>query len=297
MPANIQPVASIAVASSTGYALMHDGASILLEDGLHSLPSGELARPVSIQGAPAAVDPSGARAVSLLQEKLLLWDLASGGQVGEFAGSLNEPVQAQFSPSGSTLVSAGDRFARIWDVASLRTAFKLKKHETQTTRARFSPDGSQVISIAEGGSQVRTWNASDGNPIHVMQMPVHEGNAPWMDTPHDVVWSTDGTRVIAGSSALCVFDAASGALLAEIGAEGGHYSALAAHPDGRSLIVTVFFMDGDQVSSIALRSVDLSSGTAAAELPVEAASNLAVSPDGSLLVAEAISTVEIYSLS
>lgn len=274
-----------------GYALLPEG--MLLADGIHALADGRLARSLALEGVVAAA--SGQMAATLFRESILLWDLAASGQCAQLSGSLNPPVQAAFAPAGDRLVSAGDRFARVWDVASGQCTLKLKKHDAQTVKALWSPDGRRIVSVGQGDFAVRLWDAADGACTQVLNMPAHEGNAPWMDAPADVAWSAEGASVLTAANFLGIWDAESGELLAEWEAGGGFYSALAAMPDGRSGVAAVFFMAGEQVSRVVLRLVDLASGEVLAETDVAAAAGLSVTPDGSHVVARGLETIDIYA--
>jgi len=275
---------------------MPDGKSLLLSDGVHSLPDGALARPLQLQGVVAAVDPSGKLAVTAFKENLLLWDIASGRKLLDCSGSLNPQAQAAFSPDGTRFVSSGGRFARVWDVKTGACIHKLKKHEGQTIKARFSPDGSKILSLADGDYQVKTWDASAGAELTAVTMFAHEGGAPWMDMPHDAAWSIDGANIVAGSCTLSVWDAATGRNVTEIGGDGGHFSSVAMHPDGKTCIAAVFHMDGDAVSMVVLRAIDLAGVQVTAELQVEAATDLRLTLDGARLVAQAVDTVDVYEI-
>jgi WD40 repeat protein len=275
---------------------MPDGKSALLQDGVHSLPDGKVTRPIRLEGTVAAVDPSGGYALTLFKEVVVLWDLRSGQRVRDFAGSLNPQIQASFSPDGKFFVSAGDRFARIWEVGTGNCTQKLKKHETQTVKARYSPDGKSVVSIAEGDYQLKLWDSSNGSEKLIITMPGHEGNPEWMDMPHDVAWSRDGKTLIGGSCTLCVYDAATGQFLIEVDSGGGNISAITTHPDGRTCIATVFYMEGEAVSGVFLRTMDLQTGETGGEVQVEAAGNLHLTKDSKLVLAEAVDSVEVYSI-
>jgi len=297
MVASISQVVSIPTGADSGFAVLPGGEGVVHASGVYSPEDGSVLRGLELQGSVSALDPSGRFVLTLFEETILMWDLETGGQAGEFRGSLNPPVQAAFSPAGGVFASAGDRYARIWDVQGGRTLHKLKKHASQTSKAVFRPDGTAVATMSPADPEVKLWDAASGNCLLTLALPQHEGNAPWMDLPQDIAWSADGSLLLTAAKELHVWDAAGGQLLRELDAKGGFYAAVCACPDGRSAIATVFYMEGEQVSAVFLRAVDLETGEVNAEVQVAAAANLTLTAGGGLLVCGSVDTVDVYRLS
>lgn len=68
-----------------------------------------------------ALDPSGKRALTASGNLVRLWDVASGTELGQFAGHAG-PVQCvAFSPDGQQVVSGSqDTTVRVWQVEGRR---------------------------------------------------------------------------------------------------------------------------------------------------------------------------------
>ncbi|MEM7543976.1 MAG: TIR domain-containing protein [Pseudomonadota bacterium] len=86
-------------------------------------------------------------------DRVLLWDPATGDVIQELKGHTRPVVQIAFSPDGTRLASASeDLTARIWDVASGKT-IAILPHKSHVQDIVFSPDGMSVAT-GSGGSDM-----------------------------------------------------------------------------------------------------------------------------------------------
>src|SRR5262249_29221648 len=141
---------------------------------------------------------------------------------------------ATFSADGTRVLTADDASARMWDAASGRALFTMSHRDT-VYRAVFSPDGARIVT-AGGDGTVRIWNAATGAPIRTLTGPGPDA-AQWRYsavavTPH-VVAAIDTL-----GRAARVWDADTGAQLAELANDESGAAELAISPDGRWLATT-----------------------------------------------------------
>jgi len=78
-----------------------------------------------------------------------LWDAATFKEIRSFAGHTKEVLTVAFSPDGQTLASGGaDHHIRTWDVATGKEKKVWTGHELDVLTVAFSPDGQ---TLASGG--------------------------------------------------------------------------------------------------------------------------------------------------
>ena len=177
----------------------------------------------------AAFSPDGTRLVTGSEDGTArIWNVATGAE----GTALKGPVQISlvlFSPDGKRVLTLGIN-TQIWDSASGVQLATLGSEDAFQDTAAFSPDGTRVVTGTYDDGKVSIWNAETG----VLVVPL-EGPET---TVRDVAFSPDGKRVVtaADDGAARVWDAATGAQLAEMKHEKGVVSA-AFSPDG-SLVAT-----------------------------------------------------------
>ncbi|MGL4967707.1 MAG: AAA family ATPase [Inquilinus sp.] len=179
----------------------------------------------------AAFNPAGDRIVTSSFDKTArIWDVANGSEIAVLKGHDGAVENASFSPDGGHVATAGrDGTGRIWDAASGKQIFVLPQlgnvHTTMfnpagtrvltgsdlaastiwdvqtgkaivttegfgTSSATFSPDGLSFAASSEQDRSIRIWSAEDGRAIGKLD------NQFW---PDQVVFSPDGTKILAGA--------------------------------------------------------------------------------------------------
>jgi WD40 repeat protein len=213
-----------------------------------------------------------------------LWDVATGGKLGEFQGrsegtSIQRTVGAlAFSPDGA-LLAAGfgspsnfgpdyDQVVKVWDLGSAREVKTLPVRNTVPSLA-FSPDGTTLTAACRDGKVqrwvVETWHEL---PPFTCSTPVHT-----------VAFSPDGRTLVAGAGTeppaeVHLWDPATGREKARLQGHSHALSALAISPDGKTLASVA--LDGT------LRLWHVASKRELRTLRVSLV-NAAFSPDGNML--------------
>ena len=150
-----------------------------------------------------------------------------------FASSSGRMWSAAFSPDGASIVTTDDRNAQIWDADTRRLRFTLP-HGEVVYQAAYTADGARLVTAAGDGA-VRIWDAARGRLIRELR-----GGATQLRY-YLVALSPDGRLVAAteGQGKVThVWDAATGAPIAEIHSDGLESAGLAFSGDGRWLAAT-----------------------------------------------------------
>jgi WD40 repeat protein len=94
-------------------------------------------------------------------QKVHLWDVASGRELSAFTGHRSQVHQVALSPDRRRLLSAGeDRTVRLWDLDTGRELERLEGHTEQVWSVAFSPTGRQAASSDDAGF-VRLYDVSE----------------------------------------------------------------------------------------------------------------------------------------
>jgi WD40 repeat protein len=94
---------------------------------------------------------------------LRLWDVATGREIRKFEGQAENSVA--FSPDGKTALSGGfDHTLRLWDLATGREIRRLEGHSNSVTSVAFSPDGKTALSGSDD-STTRLWDLRRGEQL------------------------------------------------------------------------------------------------------------------------------------
>ncbi len=110
--------------------------------------------------------------------QVLLWDLASGREIGALKGHGKGVTQVAFSHDGRLLASSStDNTIRIWDVATQRELRTLTGHSSNIDSLDFSPDSSLLASAGDDGGTF-LWDANTGE--HLLTLISLDDGGEWM---------------------------------------------------------------------------------------------------------------------
>ncbi len=97
-------------------------------------------------------------------DDILLWDAATGQEVGRLAGHKSGVNSLVFWPDGKKLASgSADRMIRIWDIPTRMCVDTLRGHRQQVGQVALMPDHQTLVSGGRDGS-VCLWDASVNHP-------------------------------------------------------------------------------------------------------------------------------------
>jgi len=147
-----------------------------------------------------------------------------------FASTQGRMWSAVFSPDGRQIATTDDQAAQLWDAQTHQLLHTLRHGDT-VYHAVYSADGSRLFT-AGGDGVIGVWDTATGERVRTL---IHPGAPPRYTI---VAASRDGRLVAAidldGTFAR-VWDAATGALVAELGNDAAGYPQLAFSADGRWL--------------------------------------------------------------
>jgi WD40 repeat protein len=182
----------------------------------------------------ATFSPDGKRIVTASDNKVRIWDAATGRPIGEgLKGHGDAMTRVAFSPDGQRVVTASrDGTALIWDVESGQPIGEpLRGHEDWVASAAFSPDGKRILTASKDGTAI-VWDAHIGKPIG--QPLIGHGAALY-----GAAFSPDGKRIVTASKdgTARVWNAESGKSIGK--PLNGHKAAVydaAFSPDGNRIV-------------------------------------------------------------
>ena len=242
-----------------------------------------------------AVSPTGKQvAAASSDNKILLWDIASGALKSTLDLNGDRPTALQFAPGGEFLAAGGkEGTVRLWDSSgSLKHEYKLP---AEINALAFSPDHASIavaplerpvhlLSVADGkvlasipatfsGSSALAfspdgrWLASadadtEVRIIDTRNFTVHSRVTDFLLEPFAITFSPDSTRLIAGGAdgVLSVIDLDTARIVKTYPKQARVIFAVCASPDGRSLAGAYF--DADAITAPARMLVwDTSSGS------------------------------------
>jgi WD40 repeat protein/uncharacterized caspase-like protein len=110
--------------------------------------------------------------------QVLLWDTATGQQVGAIKGHGKGVTEVVFSRDGKLLASSGtDNTIKIWDVATKLELRTLVGHTANIESMDFSPDGRLLASASDEGSTF-LWDPNTGE--HLLTLISLDDGGEWM---------------------------------------------------------------------------------------------------------------------
>jgi serine/threonine protein kinase/WD40 repeat protein/cell division protein FtsB len=148
-----------------------------------------------------------------------------------FKSSYGRMWSAAFSPDGRQVITTDDRDAQVRDAQTGKLLFTLP-HGNEVYQAVYSSDGRRIVTVT--GNAVRVWHANNGSLEHKLS----DGRSPEYFV---TAISHDGKFVAAinlSGSMAHVWDASTGAMLAELHNDPMDFPTLAFSPDGHWLATT-----------------------------------------------------------
>jgi hypothetical protein len=208
-----------------------------------------------------------------------LWSVADGQLIGVFQGHRDSLFAARISPDGTLLATGGyDQRVMLWDIASGKSLATLEGHNGAVFELSFHPGG-KMLASASGDRTVKLWSVPGGERLDTFGQPLKELYA--------LAFSPDGQRLAAAGvdNRIRVWQISStgqegtNPLLYSRFAHDAPILRLAWSRDGRTLVSA----GEDRLIKVWNAEAMTLRGTLA-EQP-DWVSGLAVSPDGSLVLA------------
>lgn len=216
-------------------AVICDVAPLSAQDAGHESCRGSCAQ-IVVPSAGAvetvALSADGRTALSVINGKIQLWDVASGRGVGTLESS--RTIQsAAISPDGHTALSGGyDDVPKLWDLASRREIRAFKGSPSKgVLSVAFSPDGRTALSGNYDGT-IKLWDLASGRLMMTLTAdPLFV---------FSVAFSPDGRSALSGGGydALRLWHVASGYELRHMTPTGRvrPTTSVAFSPDGRTAL-------------------------------------------------------------
>jgi len=112
-----------------------------------------------------AFSPDGSRFVSAgSDQKMKLWDAATGHLLDEFKGDPGWGLCLAFSRDGRRIVSGNQQGqVKVWDTDTRQEIYTVKDHQGQVTGVAFVPDGHRIV--AASNSMLKMWDANTGKEV------------------------------------------------------------------------------------------------------------------------------------
>lgn len=148
-----------------------------------------------------AVSPDGERLAVTAGDNVEILDIETGQRVLTLAGHRGAVSSIAFSSNGARLVTgAADHFAVVWDSATGSPIQVLEGHEDEVMAVAISPDGG-LVATGSKDEQARLWDIVSGRTIATLRGGAQTGRA-FMDGQgwvSSLAFSSDGDFVLTGS--------------------------------------------------------------------------------------------------
>jgi WD40 repeat protein len=258
-----------------------------------------------------------------------LWDLITSQEMLTLVGH-DGPVSAcAFSPTGSQVATGShDGTVKIWHVESGLPIATLPKHPNAIALIVWSPDASRLLTgarpfvvpkgpmrrstviIRAEDSALKLWSA-DGREVATLQ---HSGGVVWA-----AAFSPDARRIVSAAErdAVRVWDAATGAAIAEFSGHTSGVADVSFSADGRRIVSAshdgtlrvwdaeaegersasvdecAFSPDGTRIVARSYKTIALCDAATGAEMRTVESPTWSFSPDGRRLITEKLKLINL----
>ena len=219
--------------------------------------------------------------------KIRVWDVATGKQTATMEGHTVGVFCLAFSPDGKTLASGGgDESVKLWNVAAGKKIADLEGHIKGVMSVAFSPDGKLLASCA--ADAIMLWNVADATNVLVAK-PLTNAYEKEPFGAYAMAYAPDGKALALTDSARLValwdIGTRKTTLLPSQPGQGGH-TMVVFSPDGKTLA-----SNGGETLVGEVNLWDLTTGKPAATLKgdpdheIEGILSMAFTPDGKTVIA------------
>ena len=168
-----------------------------------------------------------------LDRDIILWDLSTGTPIQRLKGHSRGVSSLCFLDDQKTLVSTGvDQNVRVWDLTTGALIRSLNNHTLPAHALALRPKatGLPMVASASDDRTVRFWQPTIGRMVKFARLKA---------APLDVVWSKDGSKVIAACADgyIRIIDPDLVEITDEIPALNGWAYALTVHPTDGSIVI------------------------------------------------------------
>lgn len=236
----LQPVGTYAAASSLAFSPGGDiiaasipsdggvGDILLLDVATHRVLTTLSSKQHIVRSMAFTPDAKTLAAGGWGDDRVKLWNVATGDQIASLEGHDNTVNGLAFSPAGNILASgSNDNTVKLWDVASWKEIVTLTGHSNAVTSLAFSPDGNTLAS-ASLDRTVKLWDLSTRKVMASL------GNG---ELVHSVSFLPDGTTLAAGTfGKITLWDMGTRKEIATLEGHASNVIALSSLPDGSRLV-------------------------------------------------------------